>query len=1715
MSTKSNAASPAASGPAGSLFEGQVGAHYLLTMLVGAEPRGLPGTTIDRVEFQRAAEGRPLDDVVICARNRHGEAAVLEVQVKRSLTFAPADPVFRDVVRQIAKAASNEAFWNGRHELAIATAKTSRKIDGAYQDVLGWARRLNSGKTFFERLRRKGSASDDMRTFVQTFRDHLKEFGCANDDEMVWRVLGKVQILTFDFTAEGSASEDIAKERAVRALHSDETLRAGALWTALVELAIRIASVGGESSVTDLTAEVGSLSFRLAGQRRFAAARAAIADSSRNALADIGDKVGDASLSRIDRLAELRAALDRCRYLEIRGDAGVGKSGLLKHLAEQVATESGVIVLSPGRTPPRGWSAMRAELGFDGSARELLADLAGDGGATIFVDNLDLFTPEERKTVVDLIRAACDIPGLFIVATARKTFGSEEPSWIPASVLEQLGGASTAVISELNDVEIEELRLAAPRLSHLLTDSHPARDVTRNLYRLGRLAERPADEPTPRTEIDMAVQWWQTADGKVDNGVRERARLLRALAHQALYGSDPLNVSDRPAAAIDQLIASESLRDFGNDRVAFRHDVLREWGIANLLSSEPDEIEIMALDRPASAAHARGIELCARIAIERNPESAQWQALVERLSRDGVHGSWRRSALLALVRSEVASDLLNRAAPNLLADSAAMLRELIRTTMAVDALPAAEILAAMGVDPATVPSTLNVPSGPSWSRLIMWLLALGAQVPAAAIPDVVDLYNGWSIGMMGMDPITPHLVKWLYRWLVEIETRDGEKFREWRQPFGGGVPYNRIPDLESALRTGFLAFCFRVPELAAEYITALKQRRRKDAVVESILKFRGSLSKAAPAELAELTASALIRKEKKTSRAGYDRESPFEFLDHQFLPVSPAQGPFLELLTDAPQHGLPLIRRLVDHAIAFETGGKTCGGDAIVVPLNSGQRAFPWIHTYNWSRSGGGNHYCVTSALMAIEAWAHKRIESGDDFDEVIKDVLGEPNAPAAYLLIAVDLLLSHWPKSLESALPFLACPELLAIDRERNLHDNTPFPDIFGLKQLEKEPVGIATSASLRARPSRRLMLESLLAQYAFRVPRETRERLSDLLRQQASHLGEPDAKADMRDPALMVRYAINVVNPDNWKDTKITLADGTEADGKQYVPPEAEARHISALQAERSGRFADTGMEARLGLAVDDRSKSSPELAEEAVAWARRQPTALATDDRNMRRYSIGTSAMIAMRDATPKLRAENRAWADGIFAWALRQKEDTANRFRSGLQFNLPAMAFVGIVHGLRYGFRPEDRRTLLEAASRSDPAAAHGLGACAIELAEIDERLPRSLLRCAFVASVKIRRPDWDAPKELAAENARVYRRRCEAAVTAELAWLADDKPEPAWPAFPTEARPGRRSLTIRRGVADKASFPVPAATPPPDEYADHQAAALWLANCRGLLDAARRPWLLDVVRGYSDWTANSNGAARLEDEDSTRTPSEWNSAYFKILAMCLPTMSTSQVDEFALEPIRSLPDEPFLDVLATFLPDVDSVFFNGRDLAANEAVRIRTVLAEKLTATSVWHSLVRRRSSSIDMHLGPAAAAVFFNNQGFGQPATAYLYAKGIDRVGPFLPLLERLAGEGPSLFVAIVTLNLLEVSPRVEHASLLIGAVKVWVSAFADDNDFWINHGIGRRVCALIDSILIRNKALFEANSVLRPDVDFVLAAMVRVGVAEATRSEREIAGSV
>jgi hypothetical protein len=628
--------SPASTGPAGAHFEGKVGAHYLLSVLVGAQPRGLPGMAIVRIELQRASQGMYLDDVIVRAHDRAGNATVLEIQVKRTITFAPKDEVFRSVVEQIAKSCSKPDFWTTNHQLAIATSLGSRKINGPYQDVLTWARQIGDAKTFMEQLRRSGSSNPDMRSFVDTFRSHLRDFGVMDDDETVWKLLRHLQILVFDFTAQGSSTEELERERCARALQSTEASRAGELWSVLTELAIEIAASAGDRDRNRLLEDLQKFSFGLAALPGNDSALRSLAELSRSALADIEDRVCGVKLSRLVPLSALRSALDSSRYVELRGDAGVGKSGILKHLAEQTAIESEVLVLTPDRTPAGGWFELRSKLGFNGECRDFLAELARSGAAVLFIDNLDLFRPEARQTVIDIVRQAEGVAGLSIVATARRDFGQFEPTWLPPASIAAMNPATPVYLEELTDGEVAELQQAAPRIAWLLSDRHRARNVTRNLYRLARLSSLSLNDSVPLSEAEMAIRWWEVADGKRDDGYIDRARLLRNLALQVIRRADHLDTSASPASAINALIQSETLRMLGIDRIAFRHDVLREWAAANLLFTEPSTADELPLHDVPPADLARAVELCARMSIERSEDSTNWLAFLQKMSVEGA-----------------------------------------------------------------------------------------------------------------------------------------------------------------------------------------------------------------------------------------------------------------------------------------------------------------------------------------------------------------------------------------------------------------------------------------------------------------------------------------------------------------------------------------------------------------------------------------------------------------------------------------------------------------------------------------------------------------------------------------------------------------------------------------------------------------------------------------------------------------------------------------------------------------------------------------------------------------------------------------------------------------------------------------------------------------------------------------------------------------------
>nr|WP_297384458.1 hypothetical protein [uncultured Roseateles sp.] len=1713
------AASPASAGPAGPLLEGHVGAQYLLPLLSGGEARGLPGVVVTRVAFQRGGLGHPMDDVVVTGHDARGQAATLELQAKRTIDFTASDPVFTDVVACAVRAARKPEFDGTRCEIAVAIARTSTKIERHIQEALKWAREYQDAEGFFRRLNQPGAAHRAMRDFVEAFRGHMRTASAPDDDAAVWRLLRRFKVLAFDFEQAGSVCALYARERCAMQLAPQETSRAGELWDSLQQIALEADAAGGDLDSAQLRRRLTSeRGFRLAGDRRLHAARERLAEMAANTLATIGTEVHGVRLDRGTRAADVQRALENGRYVEIRGAGGVGKSGVLKDLAQRIGIESRIVVVAPHRIPGGGWAALQAQLGCDATAAQLLTDLAGDGGATLFIDGVDRFDdPREQATVVDLIRATASVLGFRIVATARLDFDADARAWLPQQALQELGEAAPLVIDELGDDEVAQLRAADPALAALLRPGHPAAKLVRNLYRLERLARSaPADGAAPYSEAQMAMQWWTTGDSPERSGRDDRRRLLRALSAHSLSSSAPLDTSGSPTEAARTLIDSGTLREVTVARVEFAHDVLRDWALGCMFYEEPEHLEALPLGAPAPMRLVRGVEIAARLHAENGEDAAAWQTLLRRVSAPGAHGSWRRAVLLALARSERALELLQRLLPVLAADAAALLTELVRTAIAVDSQPAAPLWRALGADVDRLPHDWVAPSGPAWHNLIEWSLVCTDRLPHPAVPLFVDLYGRFCNAYLGHHPLSPRIVERLHAWLCEVEARNHPRvaggFRE-RLAAQEEPGLSMSSAQEGDLRTAFLAWCRLLPALAEAYLRGVASHPHRHVVFRQLVAFVGTAAQAAPKALADLFLDALPEGDEEDDD-GHRLRDLFSHWDNEYFPASPARRPFLDLLQADTEQGLRLVRGVLAHAVRRRSRGRDPGHSPITVPFPHGARSFAWPQSYMWSR--GQPSSIVASALMALESWAHFRIERGESVEAVIADVLGPEDSPAAVLLVAVDVILSHWPQSRACLWPFAASADLLAMDHQRSLQDQVTRHDV--VAWVHPEPFASSTLDSLRCRISRRIELAEVLPKYGLHGPDEVRAAMQQALREQAQRLGPPESGSTMDDPRFEATHALNRLDPANYVDA------GANENGQRlvrYVAPALEAQLVGELLAKAQGG-ADIALWGQLARALTEGSCSEA-LLEEGLAWATRNVDAsnegLDSYEREWGERTRFIVAALVLRDGSPEVKAAHGTWAREQLLAAAKPKANDSERAKL-LPYNPAAIAAVGFLAKSRDGDPDADLPSLLHLATRADTGMASVVRAEVVARRPVSPELQRSLLRLGLASAIyALRQRDDDLfqgdiedyrAREQAREHARKQAEdaRLLLAVAAEVQWLGGAGPEPAWPELP-EPRPPKEKFVIRLG-GDLPSH-VHRAPVVRDFALDARAAAEWLSLGVHLWGTTHPDVLRSLVDHCWPWTAGANGVGCGPDEEPGELVSEWNRAYFQALLVAAVAVGEGGIQEVLLKRIEQLPNERFFDATEAVMFELDRHWLDSGRVLDETVLLIRGALVKRLIATRAWHYLVAERSSRTEIHLAGALAAMFMAAHELARGPQCYVLPPGAARAAVLLPMLTELAQRAArSTFVALAFLGLLEVEPHASRLPFLARAVAAWWSAQDANDEFWCSHGVGARVCAWIDKAVLQGDA--AADELAGSDLTTMMDTLLRCGIPAAKALDERIA---
>lgn len=1144
------------------------------------------------------------------------------------------------------------------------------------------------------------------------------------------------------------------------------------------------------------------------------------------------------------------------------------------------------------------------------------------------------------------------------------------------------------------------------------------------------------------------------------------------------------------------LMTSLTLTEVRRDHFSFYHDVLRDWGIACLIHEDLGNLGDVDLSVPVSPRVARGIEFAARLALEGAHDAAPWLKLLECLSPDHAHSSWRRNALLANVRSELCSELLIRNSAALLGSGGALLVELISVIMAVETGSPAQIYGNIDLKGGErFPRGLRFDVTGHGVRLLRWVFENKSRIPLQALGSVADLVQIEMPILLSFPVLGNPTATMLFEWLRQLDIRNAKTSIPEDKTLGR-MDYSARQRMVESLRSMALLLARNAPEAARQYLREIDGKRNSHKV-KAIRQHSAVLAQVAPDELADLVANSLIVRQDETDAFDrYRTGRAFGHADGDYLPASPAQPPFFDLLLHAKEVGLRLVRRLVKAAIDAHSDGRDPGENGFTIEFSESPRFFPWANTYFWSRDQS-RESSVGSALKALEAWGHRQLDAGEPVDDVLSDVLGPPGSPAAFLLVAVDLLLSHFPASRSALTPFLANPDLLAFECDRGDYDQTDT----GRLGMFDEPKGAVTLADLRARLSRKATLREAVRYYV--DDDSDSAKLRKALRTAVKRLEPYGEHTELRDPAFIGRHALNLVTPENWIETE---------GGRVYRSPYDEQRHLQRLR-ERRMPFVDAGnMDARIHWATRGGEYATPETARTAVEFAAgRLPDGQGADSSNELATQLVRTALLVARDGDDELLASNEEWVRDVVQRALNEEADYAARRVQNFAYSRPVLGALALIHLWRRFQLKSDCHTILSIAARRDQVAMPAFAVAMTTIMQMDARLLKAGMRVAF-AGLHWRKRRYGEDDELQKVFEQERSEKLQAAVIAEVAWLDGDL-EQAWPSFPADEPHVRQSLFLRVPKAGKTDRKLAATAKTTSRgsavYVESVAAAAWLALLNSD-EAKNLEWRKELVEAYAGWSARANGLGLPVDAEVDQTPSEWNRQFYALFAAALLDVDDGEFGSL-IKQVTCLPDNAFADVAETLVLAADILYFNDTARQPERPVKLREHLTLRTTALRRWRSNYTPQSLSIDFDTGGIVARMLLNTHNPLSGTNSYLVPAVAERLDPLLAPLAKLQSGGPTTFVAICTMNMLLVAPLVRHLDFLLAAIEAWFERVPSDTGLWVTARVGMKVIEWFEAAIFQDPALLETTHPHRARIDRVVGRLVAIGIAEARELEKQI----
>jgi len=401
-------ANPFSTGGGGNTFEHLVGVSYLVTLLAGDIPRGLDWGTCTRVSFQQRWEGSVLDDIVVTSSNGKKERR-LALQIKHDLTFSDAESNedFARVVADCWKAFTGAYGWWFDPEadrLGIRVGVYQNALDEHLRPVLEQARASRDSDEFFRKVSTPGFFHKTKQQYVNVFRNLLTKAKDSPVTEIeLWRFLRCLVILHFDIEHAGSRDAVQSWNQLRNLIKNGDATKALSLFEILRTVVADSAKMAGSIDRERIRGIALDHDIYLQDELDLSQDLLHLRNHSDIVLSSIRDTIGESlHLQRGRLLDQLETEIRNHEVVVISGEPMVGKTVVLKRLADRLRQEGEVIVFAVERFFGASLEHFLHSIHMENDFHRVLSAIGTAPLRCILIDGLDWAgIDQDKKRILD------------------------------------------------------------------------------------------------------------------------------------------------------------------------------------------------------------------------------------------------------------------------------------------------------------------------------------------------------------------------------------------------------------------------------------------------------------------------------------------------------------------------------------------------------------------------------------------------------------------------------------------------------------------------------------------------------------------------------------------------------------------------------------------------------------------------------------------------------------------------------------------------------------------------------------------------------------------------------------------------------------------------------------------------------------------------------------------------------------------------------------------------------------------------------------------------------------------------------------------------------------------------------------------------------------------------------------------------------------------